>query len=130
MTSPRALKCRFKRRQSAILRALITIALAVIAIQFSGVAEAFASQCCSSTADQCGDGQADDDGQPCQDCSPHCPQCRCTHGAFTTLLAPPPALVGEAMLQQTSDHAFDTQAPRAPPQPSLYRPPRHSLLSF
>ena len=75
-------------RKQAIWQYLLTVLIAIVVVQLTGIAQASSSECCSSTAEQCGDAQPDDDGQPCQDCPPLCPGCRCTHAAFSSVLTP------------------------------------------
>jgi hypothetical protein len=117
-----------RQRSLAAWQTLLAIALTTITIQLTGLVQVFASQCCLSTTNQC-DGQTSDGDEPCQDCSPHCPQCRCTHAAFATLLVPPLPRVGDVVWQLASEGVFEPQAPRAPPLPALYHPPKFALRS-
>lgn len=77
-------------------------------------------------ADGCSDCPLDSDGR---ECPPGCPRCHCSHGAASL---PPmferrssPVVVAVA---PASAAPYEATAPRAPPLPSVYRPPRHAPL--
>lgn len=96
----------------------------LLAFQLSGLDWMIVGSCCSS-GDDC-TGQTGDD--PCNDCPPQCPKCDCSDIAFSL----PPAR--EAVRFEPTVHPewdppvvwtpYEADAPRAPPQSSIFRPPK------
>ena len=115
-----------RRRRSRLARALVVIlrVLALVgAFELSGAGAALAEIAATDDGTRvgcCSDCPSDEGP-----CTPGCPSCHCAHG--TTALPP-------AFEVATSESAFrevraavapyEAEAPRPPPSPGLYRPPR------
>ena len=98
---------------------LSTLCLGLI-LQVSGVARGAVAvaedgRCTSCNDDDAGGGE----------CPPVCPTCPCTH-APRPVVASPPTVVAEPIVDQSPSFTVHHSAPHASPDPqSIFHPPRH-----
>ena len=117
-------KGRVKRSWAVVLVALRGL-LVVFALQLSGTIHDISDFVETVTAEP---GKAEHeqcpvDG-PCNDCPPGCPNCHCAAALGSVAPASPMATLPALLASALPYSLAETQAPRGPDLPGLFRPPQ------
>jgi hypothetical protein len=117
-------KGRIKRSWAALLVALRAL-LIVFALQFSGTIHDISDfvEAVAAAPDKAEHEQCPVDG-PCNDCPPGCPNCHCAAALGSVAPASPMAILPQVLTAALSVSLAETQAPRGPDLPGLFRPPQ------
>jgi len=113
-----------KRSWAVVLVALRAL-LVVFALQLSGAIHDISDfvETVTTASDKAEHEQCPVDG-PCNDCPPGCPNCHCSAALGSVATATPLAILPQVLACALPASLAETQAPRGPDLPGLFRPPQ------
>lgn len=117
-------KGRVKRSGAALFVALRAV-LVVFALQLSGAIHDISDfvEAVGAVPDKAEHEQCPIDG-PCNDCPPGCPNCHCAAALGSVAPAAPTVILPLVLASALPASLAETQAPRGPDLPGLFRPPK------
>ena len=116
---------RSAKRSLAVLLGALRALLVVFALQFSGAIHDISDfvETLTAAPDQVEHEQCPVNG-PCDDCPPGCPNCHCAALGSVAPATAPAILPQQVLASALPASLGETQAPRGPDLPGLFRPPQ------
>jgi hypothetical protein len=116
---------RRKTRPRALVLAALRALLVVFALQLSGTIHDLSDfvEAVAAAPDKAEHEQCPVNG-PCNDCPPGCPNCHCATALGSVAPASPMAILPQLLASAVPASLAETQAPRGPDLPALFRPPQ------
>jgi hypothetical protein len=113
------------KRSCAVVLVALRALLVVFALQFSGAIHDISDfvELVAAAPDTAGHEQCPVDG-PCNDCPPGCPNCHCAAALGSVVPSAPMAAMPALLASTLPASLAETQAPRGPDLPGLFRPPQ------
>jgi hypothetical protein len=113
------------KRPWAVLLAALRALLVVFALQFSGTIHDISDfvEAVAAVPDKAEHEQCPVNG-PCDDCPPGCPNCHCAALGSVAPASPMAILPQQVLASALPASLAETQAPRGPDLPGIFRPPQ------
>jgi hypothetical protein len=112
-------------RSWAVVLVAVRALLVMFALQFSGTIHDISDfvEAVAAVPDKAEHEQCPVNG-PCNDCPPGCPNCHCAAALGSVAPASPMAILPQVLASALPASLAQTQAPRGPDLPGLFRPPQ------